>query len=135
DQEDLKKVVKKTLDSEGVTGDVGVNLLLTGDKKITALNKRFLGRNEPTDVISFGTKTRLSPSKNLKGFLGEIVISLEIAEYNAKRFGTTVKKEIFLYVIHGVLHLMGYGDKTKKEQRIIQEKQNKVLETLCSEPI
>ncbi|NQU73841.1 MAG: hypothetical protein HQ547_03920, partial [Candidatus Omnitrophica bacterium] len=40
DQEDLKKVVKKTLDSEGVTGDVGVNLLLTGDKKITALNKR-----------------------------------------------------------------------------------------------
>lgn len=135
DQEGLKKVVKKTLDSEGVTGDVDVNLLLTGDKKIAMLNKRFLGRNEPTDVISFGTKRRLVPSKNLKGFIGEIVISLETAEYNAKRFGTTVKKEIFLYVIHGVLHLMGYGDKTKKEQRIIQEKQNKVLETLCSEPI
>jgi len=135
DQEVLKKVVNKIFDSEGVTGNVGINLLFTGDKKIASLNKQFLGRNEPTDVISFGSKRRLVPTKNLKGFIGEVVISLDTAEYNAKRFNTTIQKEIFLYVIHGVLHLMGYGDKTKKEQRIIQEKQNKILEKLCNEQI
>ena len=130
DIETLKKVVSETLRMEGIKNDIGVNLLLTDDKKIKELNRQFLGRNEPTDVLAFGAKKRSPYNKNLKGFIGEIAVSAETAEYNAERFNTTTEKEIFLYIIHGMLHLLGYEDRTKKEKGLIQKRQNKILEVV-----
>ena len=132
-KESLIRVAAQTLRAEGIRNDIAMNLLLTDDARIKILNRQFLGRNESTDVISFGAKKMHSPNKKLKGFIGEIVISTQMAEYNARRFDTTFQKEIFLYVIHGILHLLGYGDKTKKEKSIIQEKQTKIFEAICGQ--
>ncbi len=130
-KESLAKVADETLRSEGIKNNIELNILLTDDKKIISLNRQFLGRPGATDVISFGSKRLRGPSKALKGFIGEIAVSQDVARHNSVRFGTTVKKEIFLYVIHGILHLLGYGDKTKKEQRVIQERQTEILEAIC----
>lgn len=129
--EALKKIAEKTLQMEGIKDDVELNLLFTDDKEIKNLNQKFLNRAEPTDVISFSAKKPLAFKKNLKGFIGEIAISVETARYNAKRFKTTREREIFLYIIHGILHLLGYKDKTKKEKRIIGNRQNKILDEIC----
>lgn len=119
----LKKIAQKTLEIEDAGNGVSLNILLTGNKRIKELNKQFLHRNEPTDVISFGTKKR--------GFIGEIAISVEMAEENARRFKTSKENEIFLYIIHGILHLLGYEDKTRTKRRIMENRQKKILEALC----
>lgn len=134
-KENLRKIINEALRLEGTRNDISVNLLITDDEKIQKLNKQFLGRNAPTDVISFGSIVLSRPNKNVKGFIGEVVISAQTAEYNAKRFNTTTEKEIFLYIIHGILHLLGYGDKTKKEKAIIENRQTKILEEACGQLI
>lgn len=129
----LKGVAKRTLQLEGIKNDIEINLLFTDDKGIKKLNQKFLGRNEPTDVISFGVKKGRPVKKDLRGFIGEVAISVETAECNAKRFNTTKEREIFLYIIHGILHLLGYEDKGKKEKKAIWDRQDKILEAVCQE--
>jgi len=138
----LKGVAEKTLESEGIKNSVSLNLLFVDNKQMRDLNRKFLNRNEPTDVISFGAKKGRGIKKSLKGFtpldskhltgfIGEVAVSAQMAEYNARRFGATFKEEIFLYIIHGILHLLGYDDGAKKDRRGMEERQNKILGAVC----
>lgn len=131
DEAALKKAAKTVLALEGLKNEVEVNILFTDDKFIRDLNKRFLNRDEPTDVVSFNAKAGRPVKRNLKGFIGDVVISTETAGHNAKRFNTTTEKEILLYVVHGLLHLLGYTDETKKAIKIIQGRQGELLEKIC----
>lgn len=133
DEADLKKAAAKVLELEGVGPGVEINILFTDDKNIQDLNKRFLNRDEPTDVIAFGAKRGRPRKENLKGFIGDVVISVETATYNAKRFNTTKEKEILLYVTHGILHLLGYADESGKQQRIMQARQERLLSEICAD--
>lgn len=128
-KENVKKIVNEVLRLEGIKNNISVNLLFTGNKRIEALNKRFLRRDGPTDVITFGLKGA-SAANEAKGFLGEIAISVEKARENAKRFKNPLEKEISLYIIHGMLHLLGYGDESKKEKRVMKARQNKILKQI-----
>ena len=127
----LKEVAEKTLELEGVKNEVSVNFLFVDNEKIKELNRKFLNRNEPTDVISFGAKKGSGIKKSPKGFIGEIAISAQMAEYNARQFGTTFKEELFLYIIHGILHLLGYDDRTKSQRRNMEKRQNRILGAVC----
>ncbi|MCX5716308.1 MAG: rRNA maturation RNase YbeY [Candidatus Omnitrophica bacterium] len=119
----LVQAAQAALEIEGAPSGAAVNLLITDDKDITKLNSRFLGRNRPTDVIAFGSKG--------KGLLGEIAISADTARYNARQFKTTSDKEIFLYIIHGILHLLGYDDEGKKEKALMEKRQAFILGQVC----
>jgi probable rRNA maturation factor len=127
----LISAAQKALQLEGIKNDVSLNILLTDNSKIKDLNRQFLNRNEATDVLAFGAKGLAFKSRSLKGFIGEIVISVEMAEHNARLFDSQKEKEIFLYVIHGILHLLGYADKTKRQIKIIQDRQSGILEAIC----
>ena len=131
-ESELKKVAEKTLELEEINNYVELNILLTDNNEIKKLNSRFLRRNGPTDVIAFGAKKGRPLKHNLKGFIGDIVISVEMAEYNAKRFNTTRKEEICLYIIHGILHLLGYGDESDREKRIMENRQECILKSLAT---
>jgi probable rRNA maturation factor len=72
--------------------------------QITQINKNFLNHNYSTDIITFNY------SNERKILDGEIYISIEDAETNAKKFGVTFVEEILRLVIHGILHLIGYDD-------------------------
>jgi probable rRNA maturation factor len=74
--------------------------LLTNDAALQRLNRRFLGKNYPTDVLSF-------PAEADDGQLGELAISGERATAQAREFGHSVEEEIRVLMLHGVLHLMG----------------------------
>lgn len=74
--------------------------LLTRDAELERLNRQFLGRDYPTDVLSF-------PSPGPDGFLGEIAISVDRAAEQADRYGHALESEIGILLLHGVLHLLG----------------------------
>ena len=128
----LRKAALLTLEMEGVKKRFTIDILITGNKRIKDLNYRFLGKNSPTDVISFELKDITYPNRISKECLGEVAISCEMAVRQARRFGTSLKEETLLYVIHGVLHLLGYRDKSKRDRRLMEARQKKILERTCA---
>jgi len=100
-----------------------VSLVFVSNRKITQLNKKFLGRNFPTDVMAF------TISKNY----GEIIISAEKAIENSTFYNNTPEKEIIYLIIHGFLHLQGYRDYTEKEFKNMKRVQDRIFKKLYPE--
>ncbi|MDN4754158.1 rRNA maturation RNase YbeY [Porphyromonadaceae bacterium W3.11] len=87
------------------------------DERILEVNKKYLGHDHYTDVITFG-----SPVDDL--LFADIVIGLETVESNAKEYNEPFQRELLRVLIHGVLHLCGLNDMTdeeKKEMRAAEE--------------
>ena len=99
-----------------------VNVLVTNNSELRSLNRQFLGKDKPTDVLSFPA----SPTAHAKSkrFAGEVAISADIARQNAARFGHSVADEVKILVLHGILHLAGFdherdnGEMARKEMRL-----------------
>lgn len=89
-----------------VAGGRAFSCLVTDDRELRRLNGHFLGKNYPTDVLSF-------PSGGGDG-LGDIAISSNRAAEQARRFGHTIDDEIRILMLHGVLHLLGMDHDTDK---------------------
>lgn len=94
------------------------------DKEIKRLNKRYRGRDRATDVLAFSALEG-RPVKGDERFLGDVVISLDAAEREASSFGSTPDRELKLYIVHGVLHLLGYGDETRRGLCRMKQKEEK----------
>ncbi|HEX5482209.1 MAG TPA: rRNA maturation RNase YbeY [Terriglobia bacterium] len=95
------------------------DVTLVDDAEIKRLNAAFRGKRGPTDVLSFpwdGSPQAVSGSalhsRELSGFLGDIVISVETARRNARREGHNLHVEIQQLMLHGLLHLRGYDHET-----------------------
>jgi probable rRNA maturation factor len=99
-----------------------VNVLVTNNSELKSLNRQFLGKDKPTDVLSFPADPA-AHSKS-KRFAGEVAISADIARHNAARLGHSVADEVKILVLHGILHLAGYdherdnGEMARKEMRL-----------------
>lgn len=113
----LTRFVARAQRSARLRGSVDV--LLAGSPALRALNRRFRGKNQPTDVLSFPAGG--SPRN---GFAGDIAISVDIAKQNAKRLGHATAEEIKILCLHGLLHLAGFdherdqGEMAKKEHSL-----------------
>lgn len=102
-----------------------VTLLFCGDRKIKEYHRKYFKKNTATDVISFGMpKTSLRGEKD---YLGDVVVSAETARKVARRYGQAPFRECERYVVHGVLHLLGYDDKRPKDFKKMHEKQEMYL--------
>ena len=101
----------------GVKGTV--NVLVTGSAAVRALNQKFRGKNQATDVLSFPTPR--SERGQESRLAGEIAISADIAMQNALRFGHVAAQEVKILALHGILHLAGFdherdnGEMARKE--------------------
>jgi probable rRNA maturation factor len=88
------------------------NICLVDDRTIRRLNASFLGKDKPTDVLSFpragGAAAGEARPLRSGNFLGEVVISVETARRNARAEGHSTLNEIRWLILHGVLHLLGY---------------------------
>lgn len=124
DNSDSVKILIHTLHSEKVeSGDISI---IFGDKKLLRnLKKEFFQINQYTDVIAF----RLNKYEE-KIIEGEIYICLPVAEENAKLYEVPYEKEIARLIIHGGLHLIGYDDSTKSEQKGMRKLEDKYLKEL-----
>jgi probable rRNA maturation factor len=99
----LRRVLAGAAEALSVSGEV--SLVLTGDRAVRALNSRYRGKDRPTDVLSF-------PGGGAEGELGDIVISVETAEKNARHLGRTLGQELDVLALHGFLHVLGYDHET-----------------------
>lgn len=128
----IKKIVRKVLVKEGKSSKSEVNIIFTNNLKITQLNKKYLNRPRPTDVLAFPMQEGFS-LRGERYLLGDMVISVPIAISRAKELKISALKEIYLYVIHGLLHLLGYRHQNLKDDKIMREKQEEYLK-LCLNP-
>lgn len=114
----LRNVGETTLAKMGVEG-AECGLLLVGDKTIARLNEQYRGIPSSTDVLSFpmreGLFGALSP-----GLLGDVVISAETADRQARAAGRSLREELAALLIHGILHLLGYDHQTPSDARTMK---------------
>jgi probable rRNA maturation factor len=102
----MRQTVIVVLEGEDIR-EAEVGLAFVDNPTIHQLNKRYLQHGEPTDVLSFPLS-----EPNSRRLTGELVIGAEVAKAQAEARGHAVEAELALYVIHGLLHLCGYDDKT-----------------------
>jgi probable rRNA maturation factor len=93
-----------------------VNVLVTSNAELKELNRRFRGKDQPTDVLSFPALPGLKPR-----YAGDIAISAEIAAHNARALGHTPAEEIKILALHGILHLRGYDHERDRGQMARRE--------------
>ncbi len=132
----IKRCIEATLDAEGIEALCEINVLVTDDSGIHAINLASRKVDKPTDVLSFPMfefepgnppmdwSDYLDPGTNACP-LGDMVISLERARAQAKEFGHSVKREVGYLTIHSMLHLLGYDHldegPMKKQMRAREE--------------
>ena len=99
----VRRVLRAAARDLGVSGELAV--VLAGDRTLRSLNARYRGKDKPTDVLSF-------PGPGGEAGLGDVVISLDTAERNARALGRTLPQEVDVLALHGFLHVLGYDHET-----------------------
>jgi probable rRNA maturation factor len=122
DEDKVCQIVEKILSMEKIN-EALVNVILVDDKYITKLNKKYMNKDNTTDVISFVLEK--NPAK--KNLEGEVYANLEQIERQAYQYKTKFIEEFFRIVIHGVLHLIGYDDQTVTNKKSMTEKEDYYL--------
>jgi probable rRNA maturation factor len=112
----LGRFVARARRATGLKG--AVNVLVTSSPEMKSLNRRFRGKEQPTDVLSFPAEPDAQ-----EHFAGEIAISAEIASQNARALGHSPAQEVKILVLHGILHLRGYDHESDNGQMARREKQ------------
>jgi probable rRNA maturation factor len=90
-----------------------ISIWLISDRRMSRLHRQFLGQMGSTDVLTFQH--------------GEIFISVEMAERHARAFGNSLLRELQLYIVHGLLHLHGFDDRTQPGARRMEKMQANIL--------
>lgn len=118
----VKNTISKVFLGEDFKGTAEITVCLVNDAMIKRLNRDFHGVDGPTDVMAFDMGCER------KGCLcADIVISTDTLLRNCGIFKTEPAKELRLYLIHGILHLLGYGDAALSEQKIMRKKESKYV--------
>ncbi|MFQ6057379.1 MAG: rRNA maturation RNase YbeY [Anaerolineae bacterium] len=130
DKERLRRLIARALAALGVSGEVELSLVITGDEEIRALNRRYRGLDAPTDVLAFGLAEAdqgfvLPP--DTPRHLGDIVVSYPRAVAQAQEVGHPPARELDLLAVHGLLHLLGYEDETEEGRAEMWKKQRELL--------
>ena len=113
--------IRRTAKAEGHrTGDITV--VFCSDTALLEINRRYLSHDYYTDIITFDyTDTEK------KIISGDLMISIDTVRANAQTFGVPFENELARVIIHGVLHLLGYGDKTPEEEAHMHALEDKYL--------
>ena len=102
-----------------------LNYSFTSDESLLKINIDYLKHNTYTDIITFNYNEE-------KRISGDIFISIERVKENAKKFNVSFEEELHRVMIHGVLHMCGYKDKSKADSDLMRKKENQSLKLLLS---
>jgi probable rRNA maturation factor len=109
-----------------------LTITFIGPQRMRRLNKRFLGHDWSTDVLSFRYDGVESRSGGCAGVVGDLLIAPSLARAYAKQHGTSFTQELSRYVVHGLLHWIGHDDRTAAQQRAMRAREDRLLATLAT---
>ena len=113
--EKIEQWILQTIDEEGGTLSF-INYIFCSDTYLHRINIEYLNHDTYTDIITFPYSDETIES--------DIFISIDRIHENAKTFNVTFERELHRVMIHGVLHLLGYGDKTEEEQKAMRTRED-----------
>ena len=124
----------------GLEPETEISVLLVDDAEIRKLNGEYRGKDVATDVLSFPLEEELEDDMEpvvIGGpegrMLGDIVISVETAEAQAKAYGHSFEREMTFLLVHGVLHLLGYDhERSEADEKKMQAEEKRILDALGS---
>ncbi len=141
----IQMVVDEVLDMEGCEYEAQVNVILTDNEGIRAVNKEYRDMDKATDVLSFPNlefevpgfsglediidASMIDPETD-ELILGDIMISVDKVKAQAENYGHSLKREFAFLVAHSMLHLSGYDHMTPEEAEVMEKKQEAVLQKL-----
>lgn len=134
----LREVIETTLRRHHKSS-ARISVALVNDARMAHLNKAYLGRDEPTDVLAFNlTDAPRDREVSVQGpgghhgmaVEGEIVVSVETATREARQRGHSTTAELALYTLHGMLHLLGYDDQQEEAAARMHELEDDILSTV-----
>ena len=129
-QKRIRLIALKALKMLSQPEDTQVALSFVTIYRIKKANYRYFNKDRATDVIALGYDD--SNAENIhKDYLGDIMIAPSVAQINAKRYGSSFDKELALYVIHGLLHLLGYDDTSSGAEIKMRKKQQELFDKIC----
>ncbi|HEV2577796.1 MAG TPA: rRNA maturation RNase YbeY [Acidobacteriaceae bacterium] len=114
----LARFMKTAQAAVGLLGEVDV--LLAGDRTLRRLNREFRGKDKATDVLSFPALQDFA-AEHAGGFAGDLAISLETAARQAREHGHSLRDEVRVLLLHGLLHLSGMDHETDRGEMAARE--------------
>ena len=127
----LKKAVRAALTYEKFTKDVRVSITFTDNEGIRKLNREYREKDAATDVLSFpmySWEDGDTPEPDMAVELGDIVLSLERADAQAKEYGHSFQRETAFLTVHSVLHLLGYDhERSEEEEKDMFRRQEEIM--------
>ncbi len=121
---EILRVARMVMHDHGGAAD-GVSIAIVDDATITELHKTYLNKPGATDVLSFDLSDDQAESME-----GQVVVSAETAHRQASRRGVTPEAELMLYIVHGMLHLMGFDDLTPDAFKLMHREEDRLLDAL-----
>ncbi|MBB6499557.1 rRNA maturation RNase YbeY [Pedobacter cryoconitis] len=121
----IRNWISEAVVTEGYELDE-LTFILCSDEYLLGINQQYLNHDDYTDVITFDN------SEKAKTITGDIFISIERIQENAKKFKGTVAHELCRVMIHGTLHLLGYKDKSKAAKTLMTQKEDHYLSLIDS---
>ncbi|MCB0721879.1 MAG: rRNA maturation RNase YbeY [Ignavibacteriae bacterium] len=117
------EAVKTLHKEEGLNCSI-VSFLFCTDERIRKFNREFLSHDYETDILTF------YDTDDRGRIESDIIISPDTVKYNSKRFKKSFSEELFRVILHGLLHLCGYDDKSAKNKKIMRQKEDQYLEKI-----
>ncbi len=120
-KKNLTNWIEKVIELESKKNQTQINFIFCSDNYLHVLNNKYLQHESLTDIITFDYA---EDSNHLEA---DIYISIDRVRENGPKFNTSFSRELHRVMIHGVLHLLGFKDKTKDQQQKMREKENECL--------
>lgn len=114
----ITKWIQNTFQHEGIDKNIELSIIFCSDESLLEINQQFLQHDYYTDIITF-------PIEETENQLeAELYISIDRIKDNAQKLSKTFKNELHRVIIHGTLHLCGYGDKSLEEEKQMRQKED-----------
>jgi len=124
---EIEKLLKFALEYQKIDNAI-FNVIIVDEEKIQELNKTYRGKDSVTDVISFALEDDDTFISTDFRVLGDIYICLKKAKDQSEEYGHSFLRELAFLSIHGLLHLLGYDHMAKKDEKVMFELQERILD-------
>lgn len=140
------RLAQAVLDAEGIQGDAELSILFVDEGAMSDLNKRFLGKDGPTDVLAFpideeppeggrspdsggtGPTSLSTEAEDMPMLVGDVVICPAVAARNGPEHAGTYEDELALLLVHGILHLLGMDHIEDDEATAMESREQELLD-------